>query len=439
MEHREIKAIAAGFAPIVQAHVQEAVARLIEPLLARIAELEARPTTVIERLAAKGEPGEPGLKGDPGPSGLPGERGEPGLPGERGLIGPEGKPGEPGEPGPAGSPGEPGPRGLTGEPGSPGIPGERGAQGEPGSPGEAGPPGPEGPPGKPGEPGQEGEPGKPGEPGEPGPKGEPGQSGEAGPKGEPGEPGQPGEVGKPGEPGVEGPEGKMGPPGERGTMGLSGPPGERGAPGERGERGEMGLEGKMGPAGRDAPDLETIGRFVAKEIDEPFKRYLDDKVAVIPRPKDGIGVADALIDRDGNLVLTLSDGTMRSLGRVNGESGRDGADGLGFDDLRVELVGNRTMRFVFARGDKVKTFDHAMPFILDQGQWDDKRSYERGDGVSRAGSFFIAQKDAPGGVPGESIDWRLAARKGRDGRDGRDGKEGERGPAGKDGQHHWQS
>lgn len=41
----------------------------------------------------------------------------------------------------------------------------------------------------------------------------------------------------------------------------------------------------------------------------------------------GVGVAGALIDRSGVLVLTLSDGTTRDLGSVVGKDGLDGKDG----------------------------------------------------------------------------------------------------------------
>lgn len=42
-------------------------------------------------------------------------------------------------------------------------------------------------------------------------------------------------------------------------------------------------------------------------------------VSAIPVPKDGANLADAVIDRDGNLVLMLSDGRAKSLGRIDGK------------------------------------------------------------------------------------------------------------------------
>src|SRR5690606_7468488 len=76
-----------------------------------------------------------------------------------------------------------------------------------------------------------------------------------------------------------------------------------GAPGPKGEKGDKGDPGKDGRDGIDGRD-----------------------------GADGVGVAGAVINRDGELVITLSDGTTRDLGRVvgkDGASGRDGADGVG--------------------------------------------------------------------------------------------------------------
>lgn len=46
-------------------------------------------------------------------------------------------------------------------------------------------------------------------------------------------------------------------------------------------------------------------------------------VAAIPKAKDGVGVAGAIIDRDGNLVLTTTDGAQKELGKVVGKDGID--------------------------------------------------------------------------------------------------------------------
>jgi hypothetical protein len=144
-------------------------------------------------------------------------------------------------------------------------------------------------------------------------------------------------------------------------------------------------------------------------------------VAALPKPrdgKDGIGLAGALIGRDGNLVVTLSDGTTKDLGRVVGKDGDPGLAGLGFDDLAVTHDGERGFTFAFVRGDQRREFAFTLPVVLDRGVFKEGNEYKSGDGVTWGGSFWIAQKDTAD-KPGTDA-WRLAVKKGRDGKDGRD-------------------
>lgn len=102
----------------------------------------------------------------------------------------------------------------------------------------------------------------------------------------------------------------------------------------------------------------------------------------------------------------------------DGAPGRDGApglDGLGFDDMSEELAEDgRTIIRRYARGDVVKEFRHTFAVVLDRGVWRDG-PYERGDGVTWAGSFWIAQEDTSA-KPDSGSGWRLAVKRGRDGR-----------------------
>jgi len=176
--------------------------------------------------------------------------------------------------------GERGERGLQGERGEQGVPGQgqRGLQGERGEKGEPGPVGK----------GERGEPGERGERGEPGLTGERGEKGDSivgkdGADGVAGLPGERGERGEKGEPGIEG----------KSIMGTQGPQGERGMDGGEGQRGERGERGDNGLNGTHGEKGET-----------------------------GVGVVSAVIDRDGTLVLSFTDGTLRSLGNVVGRDGR---------------------------------------------------------------------------------------------------------------------
>lgn len=166
---------------------------------------------------------------------------------------------------------------------------------------------------------------------------------------------------------------------------IAGEPGEKGDPGEAGESGRDGADGKDG--------------------------------------KDGRGVKDLLIDREGQLIATMEDGEMKSLGVIigkDGEAGKDGRDGLGFDDMDVcVLDDDRTIELAFRRGEEEKAFTLKWPTIIDRGVFKPEQEYEPGDGVTWGGQFYIANEKT-NMKPDASKDgkpWRLAIRKGRDGKD----------------------
>lgn len=219
------------------------------------------------------------------------------------------------------------------------------------------------------------------------------------------------------------------------------------------------LQGEPGPAGKDGPSDETVAEAIAdmvaravaalpppaagadgrdgRDADEEaitakVMASINDKLAQISIPKDGadgkdgkdgVGLADALIDRQGALVVTLTNGTVKSLGLVvgkdgqDGAAGNDGADALGFDDLSIEFDGERDFKFVMVRGEARKEFGpYSMPVVIDRGVWKEG-AFKRGDGVTWGGSFFIAQEDTAD-KPETSKAWRLAVKRGRDGKDG---------------------
>ena len=167
-------------------------------------------------------------------------------------------------------------------------------------------------------------------------------------------------------------------------------------------------------------------------VDESVQRA----VSGLPVAKDGVNLAGAMIDRDGNLVLTLSDGTMKELGVVVGADGKgvdmaaversivekvaaipkpkDGTDGVGFDDMDlVETDEGIVLRFT--KGDVVKDF--RLPVVIDRGVWKEG-AYRKGDGCTWGGSFWICQEDGATDKPDAGKSWRLAVKRGRDGKDG---------------------
>jgi len=134
-------------------------------------------------------------------------------------------------------------------------------------------------------------------------------------------------------------------------------------------------------------------------------------------PKDGIGLAGALIDRSGSLKITLSDGSIVDLGAVVGKDGDDGKDGQSWEDMEVKRTGPRTIELSFDHGERRNTFELEFPVPLYRGAFAEGEAYAHGDMVSWAGSLWHCN-DATGDKPGDgSKSWTLAAKRGRDGKD----------------------
>ncbi|WP_395504721.1 hypothetical protein [Ectopseudomonas hydrolytica] len=104
----------------------------------------------------------------------------------------------------------------------------------------------------------------------------------------------------------------------------------------------------------------------------------------------------------------------------NGENGRDALPLESFD-MSLSDDG-RTVTVKMQAGEVVVEKSIKIAAVLDRGVFSAEKAaqYETGDGTTYGGCYWIAQKDAPEGVPGSSADWRLAVKKGRDGKDLRD-------------------
>lgn len=280
--------------------------------------------------------------------------------------------------------------GIDGKDGKDGLNGKDGANGidgKPGAPGEKGDPGKDGRDGKDGLDGKDGSDGRDADEESiaervfamvwdrrddlRGEKGDPGRDGI---DGKDGLPGKDGARGDPGEPGRDGLDGKDGIDGRDGKDGTPGPRGEKGDPGESGKDGAPGLDGKDGKDGLNG--------------------------------KDGVGITDAIVNSEGVLVLTFTDGETKSVGRVVGKDGAPGRDGR--DGAPGGPPGPPG-----PEGPAGKDGTS----IFDAGVWTQSADYSRGAGVTYGGSFWLSQEDGNKEKPGTGRAWRLAVKKGRDGKD----------------------
>lgn len=165
-----------------------------------------------------------------------------------------------------------------------------------------------------------------------------------------------------------------------------------------------------------APKAGEDGKSITVDDVSPLiAKAVTDAVALIPAPKDGVGLAGGFIDREGSFVLTLTNGEVKSLGRVVGKDAppaEPGRDGLGFDDMDfVERDGR--MFAVFSRDGVTK--EAMLPGMVYRGVWT-VGEYQRGDSVTYAGNQWVALSDTDE-KPGEGKTWQLSVRKGRDGKD----------------------
>jgi hypothetical protein len=247
--------------------------------------------------------------------------------------------------------------------------------------------------------------------------------------------------------------------------GANGVDGVNGKDGADGLNGRDGLDGKDGKDGRDV-DMDVVRSMVAELVAEAVAgirapadgRDGKDGVDGINGKDgvdglngkdgaDGIGLAAAVQNADGQLIITDTKGGVHNIGvvrGVNGSDGRDGAngadgadgingkdglngrDGFGFDDMdMVETDEGFVLRF----SREGVTKDFRVPVPLDRGTFRDGQSYRKGDGVSFGGSFWIAQEDTTD-KPETGKGWRLAVKRGRDGREGLPGKDGADGKPG---------
>lgn len=202
-----------------------------------------------------------------------------------------------------------------------------------------------------------------------------------------------------------------------------------------------GRDGVDGAPGRDGKDCDMAA--LKAMIDEAVKAIpvvhgkdgLDGKDGSPGAPgergekgEDGAGVADLLIDRDGSLVATYTDGRMKSLGKVVGTDGRDGVDGkdgIGLESFDLDyLRESHEISIRAACAGRVKELRYPAGGIRPAGYWRDGSTAKAGEAWVHDGSLWIATKDSDVKPDTNSGNWIIAARKGRDGERGARGKDG---------------
>lgn len=99
-----------------------------------------------------------------------------------------------------------------------------------------------------------------------------------------------------------------------------------------------------------------------------------------------------------------------------GAPGPPGPPGFGFDDMRVDYDGERTITLAWSRGDLKAEQAIRIPAMLYRGVFVPGRMYEKGDCVTYGGSIWHANAETTTKPGDGSPAWTLAVKRGRDGR-----------------------
>lgn len=242
----------------------------------------------------------------------------------------------------------------------------------------------------------------------------------------------------------KGDQGDRGEKGERGEKGDRGEPGEPGAPGEPGPKGDPGGEGQPGkdgigiegPRGKDA-DPQEVAALLWPQVSDRAKTLIEELVKAIPAPKDGRdGVDGKSVTADEVFALFEERfGAKFATWLVEREreqrewhqrlfellpkpkDGRDGTDGLGFDDLTIDRKDLRTAVLRFKRGEQVKEFAIDLPVLNYRGIYKRGDDYDVGDIVTWGGHMFHCDTKNDGRIdPGkDGAPWTQCVKRGNDG------------------------
>lgn len=179
------------------------------------------------------------------------------------------------------------------------------------------------------------------------------------------------------------------------------------------------------------PDLSNFIHVdqVEKMVSDAVSRALES----IEMPKNGENGRDALdieilpaIDESKNYprgtYASHNGGLWKSYQMTVGMKGWECiVDGVAEVEVKHDESDPRVIFLGIKKSSGALSHEHiTIPAVIDKGIYNPESLYEKGDGVTWAGSYWIAN-DEPDHKPGTGDGWRLAVKKGRDGKDGING------------------
>lgn len=148
--------------------------------------------------------------------------------------------------------------------------------------------------------------------------------------------------------------------------------------------------------------VDDVRPIIEAEIEKAVKQ--------IPTPKDGLGMAGSMIDRDGNLIITMTNGETKNLGPV---VGKDGVSMESFD-MTYDADTHEVVLKAMAAG-KSQEIRYPAGGIHGKGYWRYGLEAKAGEAWVQGGSLWIAKRNTTEAPSHSSESWFMAARRGRDG------------------------
>src|SRR5699024_5683294 len=161
---------------------------------------------------------------------------------------------------------------------------------------------------------------------------------------------------------------------------------------------EKGEKGDQGPPGESAtvyiedviPELVKSDEIMEAVRQEVAKQYADNPPAPGEKGEsgvDGLGVTNLIINNDGHLIATKTDGSTHDIGRVMGE------DGIGFEDATIEYDPQKGLTYRLSNGRRTLEKTIMPPVMEHQGFYEKGMKIKGGNLVTHNGSLWIAKRD----------------------------------------------
>ncbi len=218
--------------------------------------------------------------------------------------------------------------------------------------------------------------------------------------------------------------------------------GDKGNQGDKGDKGETGTSG----VGVKSVTIDDDGNLIITLTDETVHnagKVIGDKGDQGDKGDTGatgVGVKSVTIDDDGNLIITMTDETVHNAGKVTGDkgnqgdkgdkgdSGNNGADGVGVKESVVDENGNLIITLTDGTVHNLGKVTGVKGDKGDKGNKGDagKNGQDGTNGLSGTG-IKSAQIDADGNLIitfTDGVVTNLGKIVGTDGKDGADGKDG---------------